>query len=147
MAMSYGANNTATFTFPGLAQGLLPDGNYQITLNASGVTDAAGNVLTANNVINTFVLTADANRDRSVDTVDFNTLAANFGLTGRTFSQGNFDYSSDGLVDTIDFNLLASKFSQSLPAPSVRAGPAAARPAWFSDASIGSEGLAIELLG
>src|SRR5439155_25454626 len=53
MAMSYGANNTGTFTFPGLTNALLPDGNYQITVNASGVQDAAGNHPAANNLITT----------------------------------------------------------------------------------------------
>ena len=52
----------------------------------------------------------------------------NFGQAGKNLSQGNFDYSANGSVDTIDFNLLASKFGQSLPAPSARFTPAAARP-------------------
>jgi glucose/arabinose dehydrogenase len=115
MVMQYGANNIATITFPGLAQGLLPDGNYQITLNAAGVADAAGNPLAANNVINTFVLAGDASRNKTVDTVDFDILASNFGMTGRTFTQGNFDYSTDGRVDSVDFNILASRFNATLP--------------------------------
>jgi len=120
MALDYGANNTATFTFPGQPNALLPDGNYQITLNASGVADAAGNPLPANNVISTFVLTADANRNKTVDTVDFNTLTTNFNKAGQNFSQGNFDYSAGGSIDSIDFNLLASRFGATLPAAAPR---------------------------
>jgi len=61
------------------------------------------------------VLAGDANRDRSVDTIDFNILASNFGLAGKTFTQGNFNY--DNTVDTIDFNILASRFGQTLASP------------------------------
>ena len=57
-----------------------------------------------------------------MDTVDFNILAASFSQSGKTFSQGDFNY--DGSVNTIDFNLLAANFSKSLSIPS--ASPAAA---------------------
>ncbi len=105
------ATNTATFT---LTTPLL-DGNYRATLLASGVSDMAGNLLTANVPIEFFVLAADANRDRRVDLIDFNILAANFGQTGRTFSQGNFNYDPAGNVGLDDFNLLASRFGTILP--------------------------------
>ena len=49
ISLSYStANNTASFTFPGFAGGLLPVGNYQATLLANSVTDAVGNKLTGN---------------------------------------------------------------------------------------------------
>ena len=56
-----------------------------------------------------------------MDTVDFNILAANFSQSGKTFSQGNFDYDSTGSVDTIDFNLLAANFGKMLAPASVSA--------------------------
>src|SRR5262249_47936168 len=98
----------------------LPDGNYQFTLTAAGVSDQSGNTLDGNGdgtggdnfTFSFFVLAADANRDRSVDTVDFNILASNFGQSPRVFSQGDFNY--DGTVDTVDFNILASQFSKTL---------------------------------
>ena len=46
---------------------------------------------------------------------DFNVIAANFGQTGRTFSQGNFNYDPAGNVNLDDFNLLASRFGTILP--------------------------------
>ena len=52
-------------------------------------------------------------------TIDFNSLAANFNGTGKTFSQGNFNYDANGAVDTTDFNLLAGNFGK------VQAGDAA----------------------
>src|SRR5262249_9032927 len=51
----------------------------------------------------------DANLDKTVDTSDFNILAANFGGTGKRWSQGDFNY--DGACDTLDFNALAANFS------------------------------------
>jgi hypothetical protein len=55
-----------------------------------------------------------------VDTVDFNILAANFGQSGKKFSEGDFNY--DGVVDTIDFNLLASRFGTTLAPAAGRRG-------------------------
>src|SRR5205823_5737642 len=94
---------------------VMPDGNYHVSLPAANVTDAAGNPLAGDFSYGFFVLTGDANHDRTVNTVDFNILATNFSFTGRTFTQGDFNY--DGKVDTVDFNLLAGNFSKTLLAP------------------------------
>ena len=98
------ATNTATFTLTTP----LPDGNYRATVIAAGVSDAAGNALAADVPIDFFILAGDANRDRRVNLNDFNVLAANFGQSPRTFSQGDFTY--DGIVNLDDFNVLASRF-------------------------------------
>src|SRR5204863_3025199 len=103
--------------------GILPDGNYRLLLPAGSVNDSANNALAADYVFDFFVLTADANHDRSVNTIDFNLLAANFAQSGKTFSQGDFDYS--GTVDTIDFNLLAANFAKTLAPGSIANAPAA----------------------
>ena len=111
IALSYNSTtNVATFTFPGFAGGILPDANYQATIYATQVTDGSGTPMPSDSIAGFFVYTADANHDRIVDTIDFNSLAANFGQSGRTFSQGNFNYS--GSVDTIDFNLLTASFGR-----------------------------------
>jgi extracellular elastinolytic metalloproteinase len=107
------ATNTATFTLP---NGLLPDGNYTATLSSSGVTDSQWNSLAGTNTKSFFVLTGDANHDKSVDLTDFTSLAANFNTSGKDYSQGNFDYDAAGNVDLTDFTLLAAHFNQSLPA-------------------------------
>ena len=57
-------------------------------------------------------LEGDANFDGKIDTLDFNSLAANFGGTGKTWSQADFNF--DGKVDTLDFNNLAANFGQQL---------------------------------
>ena len=122
LAVSYDAGtNSATFTFPGYAYGALPDGNYRATLLASGVSDLAGNHLAADHLLNFFFLNGDANRDATVNLADFDILAANFGQTGRNFTQGNFDYDPARTVNLDDFNILAGRFGQVLAAPN-RAG-------------------------
>lgn len=93
----------------------LADGNYRVTINASGVTDAGGNPLQTNHMLDFFVLAADANRDRKVNTLDFNILSGNFGQPGRNFAQGDFNYSTN--VDSIDFNVLTGNYGKTLPAP------------------------------
>ena len=45
----------------------------------------------------------------------FNVLAANFGRSGATFRQGDFNY--DGRVNLEDFNILASRFGTALASP------------------------------
>jgi hypothetical protein len=110
------SNNAGVFQFGSL----LPNGSYSATLKASGISDGT-HTLAADFVYSFFVLAADGNRDRSVDTVDLNVLTANFGKVGRTFSQGNYDYSADGSISTTDFNFLAGNFGMSAarrPAPS-----------------------------
>ena len=114
------ATNTARFTFPGYADGILPDGNYSGSILA-GLPDFFGNPLPADHVFDFFFLNGDANHDAVVNLLDFNRLAANFGQTNRTFSQGDFNY--DGVVNLLDFNLLAARFGTSL-SPSATARPA-----------------------
>jgi hypothetical protein len=53
----------------------------------------------------------DADLSGSVNLVDFNRLAANFGQSGRFWSTGDFNF--DGTVNLTDFNLLAANFGLS----------------------------------
>jgi hypothetical protein len=133
-----GPTLTATFT---LAPGIPQDGNYRATLPAASVTNALGTPLATDATFDFFVLAGDANRDRSVNLLDFNILAQNFGQSGRLFSQGDFTY--DGTVDLLDFNILANKFGQSVGPGTfamMRIG-AGAKPARVIDALLG-DGLA-----
>jgi hypothetical protein len=65
----------------------------------------------------------------SYDVADLGIRASNWQQTGRTFSQGNFDYSPDGLVDVADLGILASQWQQELAAPSAPLPGAARKPA------------------
>lgn len=99
----------------------LPDGNYRATLRRETVN---ANVpigptnLTLNaagpNTINFHVLAGDANRDKVVNFDDLLILAQNYGTTGKTFSQGNFNYDGGGQVNFDDLLLLAQRYGTSV---------------------------------
>jgi hypothetical protein len=64
MTIAYdGTTNTATFSFPGLANGVLPDGSYRATLSGTGVTDPAGNGLAGGDKIYNFIWSAGTSGD------------------------------------------------------------------------------------
>jgi hypothetical protein len=107
------ATNIAHFTFPGYANGVLPDGNYRGSI-LPGLPDFFGNGLAVNAEFDFFFLNGDANHDRSVNINDFAAVAANFNSPG-TFSQGDFNY--NGTVEIGDFSILAAKFNQILDPP------------------------------
>jgi glucose/arabinose dehydrogenase len=141
IALQYRAQGQqASFRFPGLPGGVLPDGNYRATLSAAGVTDAFGNALPGDAVVDFFVFAGDANHDRTVNIADFSALAANFNQPG-TFEQGDFNYS--GTVEIGDFSVLASRFNTTLQEP--RTGrfapswPGAPRPTPFSAIRLSDE--------
>lgn len=105
------AGNMLSLTLPAS----IPDGNYRLTFASAGITDRIGLSLTGSNTFNFFVLNADANRDRAVNTADFNLLAASFGLSGKLFSGGDFD--GNGIVNSLDFAIYAAQYGKTLPAP------------------------------
>jgi uncharacterized delta-60 repeat protein len=102
--------NTATLSF----SAILPDGDYTTRAIAAGITNGTGQPMPADHVLDFFFLNGDANHDGSVNSDDFNILATNFGLSGKTLSQGNFDYDALGLVNSDDFNILAGRFGFAL---------------------------------
>ncbi len=120
LSVSYDfGTNTGTFTYTGAGEaitGILADGNYRATLIAAGITNGGGTPLPANHLLNFQFLNGDADRDGRVNLNDFNILAGNFGQSGRTFSQGNFNYDLAGNVGLDDFNILAARFGTVLAA-------------------------------
>jgi polygalacturonase len=111
--------NVATFT---LATPLA-DSNYTATLTGSTTTDPVGNSLAGGNAtLSFFVLPGDVNRDGTVNLLDLNAIATNFGASGAsaTFANGNVDF--NGTVDVGDFNTLAAQFGSQI------ANPASAQP-------------------
>jgi hypothetical protein len=120
------ATNTATFTFAG---GILPDGDYRLTVIGSNVTDASGNALAADATFGFFVLAGDADHDRDVDVNDLGILATNWQQSPRTFAQGDFDYT--GTVDVNDLGILATHWQQQLADPSPSSPVTARKPAKF----------------
>jgi subtilisin-like proprotein convertase family protein len=115
------ATNNAYVTFLNQPNGILPDGNYRLTIPGGSVTDIWNNAMGVHEYT-FFVKAGDATRDGTVNGLDFNILAANFGQSPRTFSQGDFNY--DGIVNGLDFNILAAAFGTSLPPSLGRPGVA-----------------------
>jgi hypothetical protein len=109
---SGGTNDFYYDVTPGNDQ--LPDGDYEITIPAGAAQDWAGNP-NVQTMWNFWFLGGDANRDRKVDTQDFNILSGHFGNSGEVFSEGNFNYDAGGNVDSQDFNLFVSKYGKKLP--------------------------------
>jgi hypothetical protein len=73
-----------------------------------------GHTVDASSVLVRYTFYGDSNLDGTVDTLDFNALAGNFGGAGRAWTQADFNY--DGVVDTLDFNTFAANFGHSLGA-------------------------------
>jgi hypothetical protein len=111
------ATKTANYTFvPGYpTYGILPDGDYNAAMYASNVTDVAGNHPALDGTLNFFFFQADANFDRTINALDFNAIAANYGQPNRNYGSGDLNY--DLSVNTLDFTILASKFAMTLPMP------------------------------
>ena len=109
---TYAPGNVAGWSLPAN----IPAGNYQAVLTAAGVKDAANNSLASGVTLQFFILPGDINRDRSVDTLDFNILAQSFGTNGALFSQGDVDL--NGSVDSSDFVALIAAYGNHLPASS-----------------------------
>jgi hypothetical protein len=140
----YSSYNSATTTARFTYSGTLADGDYVTTIAATSVTDLSHNALSKDYISTFFSLSGDATRDRHVNALDFNVMANNFGRSGATFSQGDFDY--NGRVDTNDFTLLSSRFNGSLASGGATPSSAALAPAaitsnatLFSDQTISSD--------
>jgi hypothetical protein len=88
-----------------------------------------------------FALAGDTDLSGSVDSSDFDALAANYGQTGVFWSQGDFNY--DGTVNALDFNALANNYGDSLPASSAVAdlGAVVPEPTMLSAAGLMMAGL------
>jgi hypothetical protein len=116
--------NIAAFMY---TPGVLPDGNYQATLAAAGVTDSVGNPLASDHVLDFFFLNADANHDRSVGFADLVILAQNYAQSNKDFTQGDFSYNTT--VGFEDLVLLAQRYGTTLPAAPVLASESQLLPA------------------
>lgn len=108
--LNYDASQkAATLTFAAIPT----NGRWTMSIPAGAVSDLSNNLnLAAGGQFD--VLAGDANRDGAVDFADLLIVAQNFGATGRSFSQGNFDYDAPGRVDFADLLIAAQNFGGSL---------------------------------
>jgi hypothetical protein len=104
------STNTARFILPVD----FPAGDYYFELASRAAADAWFNETPEAYPVWDYLLPGDANRDRAVNFADLLVLAQNYDQSGRTFSQGNFDYSTDGLVSFSDLLIVAQHFNSSL---------------------------------
>ncbi|MDZ4784271.1 MAG: fibronectin type III domain-containing protein, partial [Planctomycetia bacterium] len=98
-----------------LLGGKLHEGNIEVLLGAGKVANVSNQSSSGDFFTTDFFWLGDSTRDRTVDLDDFTTLAANFGQSGRNFTQADFDY--DGSVNLNDFTIVAAKFGSKLFAP------------------------------
>lgn len=98
----------------GAATNPLPRGVYTLTLNAAGITDAAGNALTSPGTFTIKINPGDTNQDGDVDFDDLLILAQSYGSTGKNYSQGNVNYDAAGAVNFDDLLLLAQNYGTNL---------------------------------
>ncbi|MEM6470119.1 MAG: G8 domain-containing protein [Planctomycetota bacterium] len=109
-----------TFEGDGFQGGSLSDGDYQLTILASGLIDQAGNQLDGNAdglggddaTASFFRLFGDSDGDRDVDLWDFFRFRDAFGSRGNY--DAAFDADDDGLITLLDFFQFRDRFGTSL---------------------------------
>jgi hypothetical protein len=126
LAGNSGANATSSSgsfsVTPGFAGGAVGTVHIPVSFTFNSTVGTLGNgIFNFNGSIgaDNHTIAGDANFDSSVDTLDFNVLAASFSKTGRKWYQGDFTF--DGSVDTVDFNILAAHFGQTAAPPLIGA--------------------------
>jgi autotransporter-associated beta strand protein len=78
-----------------------------------GVTNFLGTDVLATDILFRATRYGDADLSGTVDLLDFNRLAANFGQTGANVFWSSGDFNFDQAVNLLDFNKLAENFGQS----------------------------------
>ncbi|WP_413431272.1 Calx-beta domain-containing protein [Crateriforma spongiae] len=119
-----GGKSVAKLTFPMLAGGSLPDGNYTLTIHPSQVADAAANLLDGDQDgsagdparFEFFRLLGDADGDRDVDARDFLQFRSTYRRDSDSgLFKDEFDFDGDGDVDARDFLQFRRNYRRSLP--------------------------------
>ena len=96
------------------------DANHSIGFgeaSALGVGSFGGTNVDTSAVLLRATVNGDANLDGVVNSLDFMSLANNFGQSGQYWNNG--DFNGDGVVNALDFNVLASHFGQTMSTPAL----------------------------
>jgi hypothetical protein len=144
-------SRTAVFTLP-----VLTNSDYTFVLQSGGI-NAAGQEVQGNKTFGFFVLAADANRDRTVDSQDYSVVLQNLN-TGGGKGLADGDFNGDEVVDELDLQIVEANLGQTLPplagapgtptngSPSDGASAAALTPilgaSAFSDSDVGDSHIA-----
>ncbi len=118
LTVSYGASADPTNTLVAAITSAYHAGAWDqagLTSSAARTNTAYGigykDDTTAHTLLIQYALFGDANLDGTVNALDFNAVATNFGVsTGARWGGGDFNY--DGIVNTADFTALATNFGQ-----------------------------------
>ena len=119
-----GSQTVATILFNSQVRnidGILNDGNYQLTLDASlvtsnGVPMSGDYVLGDTEADGFYTLYGDVDGDRDVDNVDFSFfLQTYFRLAADSSFNEALDYDADGDVDNVDFSFFLGRYFRTLP--------------------------------
>lgn len=118
---------------PRHADGSLPELGFLRLKNDSNLINSGVNVGTwsyggaADLGAFEWITPGDVNTDGKVNTIDFNVLTANFGVSsGAMWRNGSFDF--DGDVDSIDFSALLARYGTNVPAGSTALGAVVPEP-------------------
>ncbi len=125
LALSYDSlTHEATWTFPGLAGGSLPPGNWLAGLPSSAVTDTNGNALIGVPggapgdplAFQFYRYSGDVNGDRDVDFADTYWFKSTWLRASNQIGfDRRFDFSGDGIVNSNDLPLFQSNYFTIFP--------------------------------
>ncbi|HEX4053873.1 MAG TPA: hypothetical protein VHX86_06380 [Tepidisphaeraceae bacterium] len=115
--------NNGAWNGPGIDSSAAAASGGRYAVGFADAADNSGANLTSGQIEVAYTLYGDANLDGVVNSVDFGTIAANFGKQVSGWDEGDFDY--NGVVNSIDFGLLAANFGKSAGANADVALPAA----------------------
>ncbi|CAN5554138.1 hypothetical protein BH09PLA1_BH09PLA1_18290 [soil metagenome] len=110
IALTYNTpTRTLTVTFPGLPNGVLPNGNYTALVRGTGIVGSTANAMAADHVLPFRVLAGDADGNGTINFDDYARIDNGFnnGLTG--FSNGDFNY--DGVINFDDYAIIDLAFN------------------------------------
>ncbi len=111
----YPDNFTATWTFPGLPGGRLPDGNYSATIPADAVVDPTGNPMAADYTFEFHSFFGDSDGDRDVDFADLFRFRKTYQKTSTDVGfDFRFDLDADDDVDTADLFAFRQNYLKAL---------------------------------
>ncbi len=80
-----------------------------------GISSFRGQPIAGSAIVIAYTLAGDANLDGTVNALDFNAVASNFGAASPTWTTGDFNY--DGIVNSMDFVDIATNFNAPLVLP------------------------------
>lgn len=100
-----------TFTVSGAVGGSLPDGVYDVVVQASGVQDLSANAMASNSTQRFHRLFGDINGDRAVNMVDYTRIRAALGRTaGQPLFNAAFDFDGNDAITVLDLAQFRRRF-------------------------------------